>query len=151
MLNSIKKDIVNPGLKMFRRGIALAAVLCGNASLCSLHAEVVSFRNDVMPMLAKAGCSAGVCHGNKYGKGGFKLSLRGQDPDVDYVTLTREMFARRVDPFEPEKSLLLLKPTTQVAHEGGQRFKRNSEEYEILRRWIVLGTPDDSATASKLK
>src|SRR5947209_17849142 len=79
----------------------------------------VSFRNDVMAVLSKAGCSAGTCHGNKNGKGGFKLSLRGQEPDVDYVTLTRDLFARRIDPMEPQQSLILLKPTTQVAHEGG--------------------------------
>src|SRR6185436_2145160 len=107
------KGVVNPSLSSVSRGHLLAAVLLWAAAQTMARAEVVSCRNDVMPVLAKAGCSAGVCHGNKYGKGGFKLSLRGQDPDVDYVTLTREMFARRVDPFEPEKSLLLLKPTTQ--------------------------------------
>src|SRR5438270_13284175 len=53
-------------------------------------ATPVSFRNDVMPVLSKAGCNAGACHGNKSGKGGFKLSLRGQDPGVDYETLTRD-------------------------------------------------------------
>src|SRR5436190_9654782 len=150
MANSTKKDAVNPEARNTRRSCVLAAALFFAAAF-SASAEVVSFRNDVMAVLAKAGCSAGVCHGNKYGKGGFKLSLRGQDPDADFVTLTREMFARRVDPFEPEKSLLLLKPTTQVMHEGGKRFKRNSEEYELLRKWIVLGMPDDSATAPKLK
>src|SRR4051794_19831265 len=31
----------------------------------------VSFRNDVMAVFSKAGCSAGTCHGNKNGKGGF--------------------------------------------------------------------------------
>src|SRR3989441_10276647 len=84
----------------------------------------VSFRNDVMAVLSKAGCSAGTCHGNKNGKGGFKLSLRGQDADIDYASLTRDMFARRVNSFEPEESLLLLKPTSQIAHEGGRRFAR---------------------------
>src|SRR6185436_3423460 len=139
MLNSIKKDIVNPGLKMFRRGIALAAVLCGNASLCSLHAEVVSFRNDVMPVLAKAGCSSGVCHGNKYGKGGFKLSLRGDDPQADFDVLTRDLSGRRANHLDPGRSLLLLKPTMEVPHEGGRRFKPGSPEHDVLRRWIASG------------
>src|SRR2546422_10583153 len=111
----------------------------------------VSFRNDVMAVLSKAGCSAGTCHGNKNGKGGFKLSLRGQDPDVDYLTLTRDLFARRIDSLEPEQSLILLKPTTQVAHEGGLRFKKDSEEYEILRRWIAQGMPNDLGSAPKLE
>src|SRR3954470_13955105 len=81
-----------------------------------------SFGNDVMAVLSKSGCNAGACHGNKNGKGGFKLSLRGQDPAEDYAALTRDAFARRVDPIDPDRSLLLLKPTTQLAHEGGKRF-----------------------------
>jgi len=111
----------------------------------------VSFRNDLMAVLSKAGCSAGTCHGNKNGKGGFKLSLRGQDPDVDYLTLTRDLFARRTDPMEPQQSLILLKPTAQVAHEGGLRFKKDSEEYEILSRWIAQGMPNDLGSAPKLE
>src|SRR5437868_926418 len=101
------------------------------------ESRTVSFRNDVMAVLSKAGCNAGTCHGNKNGKGGFKLSLRGQDPTMDYRTLTRDLFSLRVNPLEAEQSLILLKPTTQVAHEGGLRFKKGSEEFEILRRWIA--------------
>jgi hypothetical protein len=104
-----------------------------------------------MAVLSKAGCNAGTCHGNKNGKGGFKLSLRGQDPDVDYLTLTRDSLARRIDPLEPEESLLLLKPNTQVAHEGGLRFKKESEEYAIIRGWIAQGMPNDLASAPKLE
>jgi uncharacterized protein DUF1553/uncharacterized protein DUF1549 len=111
----------------------------------------VSFRNELMAVLSKAGCSAGTCHGNKNGKGGFKLSLRGQDPEIDYLTLTRDLFARRISPLEPEQSLILLKPTTQVAHEGGLRFKKDTLEYEILRRWIAEGMPNDLASAAKLQ
>src|SRR5438094_9021799 len=89
----------------------------------------VSFRHEVEPIISKAGCNAGTCHGNKYGKGGFKLSLRGQDPDLDLLALTRDNFARRVNSFEPEQSLIMLKATSQVAHEGGQRFTKGSEGY----------------------
>src|SRR5678809_1428148 len=64
----------------------------------------VSFHNDVMAVLSKAGCNAGACHGNKTGKGGFKLSLRGQDPEQDYLVLTRDTFARRTNPIDPDQS-----------------------------------------------
>jgi hypothetical protein len=111
----------------------------------------ISFRNDVMAVLSKAGCNAGTCHGNKNGKGGFKLSLRGQDQDVDYATLTRDLFSRRINPLEPEQSLMLLKPTQQVAHEGGLRFKPGTEEFEILRRWVAEGLPNDVSTAPRLE
>src|SRR6266566_5858772 len=110
----------------------------------------ISFRNDVMAVLSKAGCNAGACHGNKSGKGGFKLSLRGQDPDLDYLALTSDLSGRRTNPIEPEKSLILLKPTTQVAHEGGLRFRADSPEYQILRRWIANRTPRDSASTPAL-
>ena len=77
----------------------------------------VSFGNDVMAVLSKAGCNMGVCHGNKYGKGGFKLSLRGDDPGWDFSVLSRDLNGRRVNPLEPDASLLLLKATMQVPHQ----------------------------------
>src|SRR5258706_6823946 len=86
--------------------------------------SAVSFQNDVIAVLSKAGCNAGSCHGNQNGKAGFKLSLRGQDPEFDYNVLTRDAYARRTNPLDPDQSLVLLKPTTQLAHEGWQRFKR---------------------------
>jgi Protein of unknown function (DUF1549)/Protein of unknown function (DUF1553) len=113
--------------------------------------NAVSFRNEVMAVLGKAGCNAGTCHGNKNGKGGFKLSLRGQDPEADYLALTRDAFARRVNPVEPERSMILLKPTARIAHEGGLRFTRGAPEYEILRRWILAGLPNDLESAPRLE
>jgi hypothetical protein len=131
----------------------LLLLLCSlvSAPLLASADQPVSFQNDVMAVLSKAGCNAGTCHGNKNGKGGFKLSLRGQDPDLDYTTLTHDYFARRVDPFTPANSLILLKPTTQIAHEGGLRFKTNSIEYDKLVRWIGDGLKSDLATAPKLQ
>src|ERR1051326_1088410 len=111
----------------------------------------VSFRNDVMAVLSKAGCNAGQCHGNANGKAGFKLSLRGQDPAWDYDALTRDMFGRRTNPEDSDQSLILLKPTTQIAHEGGQRFKQDSGEYQILRAWIAEGMPSDPPDTPALK
>jgi len=104
----------------------------------------VSFRHEVMAVLAKAGCASGPCHGNRAGKGGFKLSLRGEDPAADYLTLTTGLAGRRLNFAQPDQSLLLLKPTTDVAHEGGARFNPDSPEYDLLRRWIAARSPDDS-------
>src|SRR5438477_3258869 len=117
----------------------------------NMAGDAVAFRNEVEPVLAKAGCNAGTCHGNKYGKGGFKLSLRGQDPELDLLALTRDGFARRINPFEPEQSLILLKATTQVAHEGGLRFKKGSDEYDLIRRWIAEGAHEDAPGTPTLK
>lgn len=113
-------------------------------------AAEISFRNDVMAALSKAGCNLGTCHGNARGKGGFQISLRGQDPTRDYLVLTRDWVARRTNPSDPDHSLLLLKPTMQIAHEGGRRFNVDSAEYRVLREWIASGTPDDPADQPRL-
>src|SRR5579885_223844 len=107
----------------------------------------VSFRNDVMAVLSRAGCNAGACHGNLNGKGGFRLSLRGQDPAFDLSSLTRDMRGRRTDPASPDQSLVLRKPTGRVPHEGGVRFPVQSTEYAVLRQWIAGGCrPDPEGT-----
>ena len=129
----------------------LFALLLGTTLPAGESPRQISFRNDVMAVLSKAGCNAGQCHGNANGKAGFKLSLRGQDADWDYNALTRDMFGRRTDPEAADQSLILLKPTTQIAHEGGQRFKQDSEEYKILRAWVAEGMPYDPPNAPTLK
>ncbi len=100
-----------------------------------------SFRNHVQPVLAKAGCSAGACHGAAAGQNGFKLSLRGYDDEGDYLTLTRRAMGRRIVPSDPARSLILLKPTTAVPHKGGKRFEMGSIDYQVLAEWIASGTP----------
>jgi hypothetical protein len=114
-------------------------------------AQTPSFHNEVMAVLSKAGCNQGVCHGNRSGKGGFRLSLRGQDPRADYLALTHDQQGRRVDRLDPQASLLLRKPTLAIAHEGGRRFAIGSREYQILRDWIAAGAPSDDSSAPRLQ
>src|ERR1700761_3796536 len=114
------------------------------APATSTRAEDVSFRRDVMPVLAKAGCSAGTCHGNLTGKGGFKLSLRGEAPDLDYLVPPHYQFARRINRLDPESSLILRKATASIPHEGGRRFSEDSPEYHTLLTWIRAGLPQAS-------
>ncbi|MFN5896541.1 MAG: hypothetical protein ACK48Y_03390, partial [Planctomyces sp.] len=122
--------------------------LCVAACGVVVAGEVPSFRNEVMAVLSRSGCSLGTCHGNQNGKGGLRLSLRGQDPDLDYLTLTRSLGARRVNVQQPEESLLLRKPLLQVPHEGGRRFGVESLEYRVLRDWIGAGMPRDGAAGA---
>jgi Protein of unknown function (DUF1553)/Protein of unknown function (DUF1549) len=111
----------------------------------------VPFRNDVQAVLTRAGCNAGACHGNLNGKGGFKLSLKGEDADADRTALTRGMLGRRTDTQNPTDSLVLQKATGQVPHEGGARFSILSTEYSVLRRWIETGALPDPEGTPKLK
>ena len=110
-----------------------------------------SFRRDVVPLLSKAGCNMGACHGNLSGKGGFRLSLRGDDPEFDFQSLSHDQFGRRLNRLAPEQSLAFLKPTTRVPHEGGLRFPRGSVEAVTLLRWIGSGGRDDRNTASLVR
>ena len=112
----------------------------------------VSFKHDTLPLLSKLGCSSGSCHGAPHGKGGFRLSLRAFDPTLDEYTLTREELGRRTNPLQPAASLLLAKPAMAVAHEGGRRFRKGDEYYNLLRDWIAEGckVQTDEPTCVKL-
>src|SRR6266566_2867795 len=100
----------------------------------------IHFVRDVQPVLSKLGCNAGTCHGAAKGKNGFKLSLRGYDPEFDYQALINDLSGRRFNRVNVDESLMLLKPTAEVPHEGRQPLKPGSREYDILRQWIVEGT-----------
>jgi hypothetical protein len=100
-----------------------------------------SFRNHVIPMLTKIGCNSGACHGALAGKGGFKLSLRGYAPEIDYFVLTRQAGGRRVDRVEPAQSLVLRKPTMTVNHGGGLKIELGSQDFQVLADWIASGAP----------
>lgn len=99
----------------------------------------VDFERHVMGLLGKMGCDAGSCHGSFQGKGGMRLSLFGYDSELDYRSLTRNLQGRRVNLFEPERSLILLKATGRLDHGGGQRFSADSWQYRTLRDWIAAG------------
>jgi hypothetical protein len=113
----------------------------------SVFAEPVSYRREVVPLLTKLGCNSGPCHGNLTGKGGLKLSLRGEDPARDWYVLTHEAGGRRVSMANAEESLMLTKPSGLIAHEGGIRFKVGDESSSLLLRWIQQGAEDDSGQA----
>ncbi len=100
-----------------------------------------TFLRDVMPVINKVGCTNGVCHGAAKGKNGFKLSLRGYDPEFDYQSLLYDMSSRRFNRADPSQSLMLAKPTQQLAHEGGMRLKLGSLYYNQILNWIAEGVP----------
>src|SRR5262245_4693493 len=106
------------------------------------EANSPSFRNHVIPILTRAGCNSGACHGALAGKGGLKLSLRGYDLDADHFVLTRQALGRRIDREAPAKSLMLLKPTTAIPHGGGLKLDVKSPEYRVLAEWIANGAQE---------
>lgn len=105
----------------------------------------VSFINDVIPVLTRAGCNQGICHGAAAGKAGFKLSLRGYAPEIDYNAIVRLAKGRRINLAHPEQSMLLRKPLLETPHIGGKALERGSVEYSILMRWLSAGAPPPDA------
>jgi Protein of unknown function (DUF1549)/Protein of unknown function (DUF1553) len=138
---------VFPGLLFWS---ATAATAASGTAPPRAKAAHTSFLYDVHPILSKAGCNQGTCHGNANGKGGLKLSLRGADPAQDYYSLVAEALGRRVNRAAPARSLMLRKPTAALPHSGGQRFRVGSREYTILMRWLQEGALSDVDTAPKL-
>jgi hypothetical protein len=101
----------------------------------------LDFDTEVLPVLTRAGCNAGSCHGAASGRGGFRLSLWGSDPFTDYETIVRELEGRRVNLARPARSLLLLKPTRQLAHGGGRRLDPDGDGARRVLAWIEAGAP----------
>ncbi len=110
----------------------------------------VSFVRDVMPVLSRVGCNAGTCHGSAKGKNGFKLSLRGYDLAFDHAQLIDDLAGRRFNRADPDQSLMLLKPTNAVPHEGGFVLEPDADRYKLLRDWIVEGVKSDVGQATRV-
>jgi hypothetical protein len=100
------------------------------------------FGEDIVPILTKAGCNTGGCHGKADGQNGFHLSLFGYDPSGDYRALTREQGGRRLSPLAPDRSLLVQKASGRVPHGGGLRLAPTSTECQTLVAWIKAGAPE---------
>lgn len=110
-----------------------------------------SFRNHVQSVLTRNGCNSGPCHGAAAGKKGFKLSLRGYDPDYDFSSLTRQASGRRINPLHPEQSLLLTKPAMVVPHKGGLKLPADSEDFRVLAEWVAQGLVPPEPTDAKIE
>ena len=129
---------------LFRSMVLMFGVLSAGfakPSLKSTPQKPVSFLNDVIPALTRAGCNQGACHGAAIGKGGFKLSLRGFAPEIDHLAIVHLAKGRRINLLAPEKSLFLQKPLLELPHIGGKALKKGTQEYTILLRWLLQGAP----------
>jgi hypothetical protein len=114
--------------------------------------QPVDFVREVVPILGKIGCNQGTCHGSQAGRAGFKLSLRGYDPLFDYRALVDDVSGRRFNRALPAQSLMLLKPTQGVPHEGGFLFSEESRNYKTLYQWIAEGCVyKDTSRVTKLE
>ncbi len=112
-----------------------------------------SFALDLEGIFTRQGCNDSHCHGSVKGRGGFKLSSQAGNPREDHRWIVRggtfQIYSPesagpetpRIRPEAPEKSLLLLKPTLQLPHGGGQQLDPAGPEYQALLQWIGRGAP----------
>ena len=105
----------------------------------TVKSDPPSFVRDVLPILSKAGCNAGACHAKAEGQNGFRLTVFSFDPLTDHREITQEARGRRIFPASPDESLLPLKATLTVPHEGGERIEKNSAAYRTIVQWIRGG------------
>jgi hypothetical protein len=132
-------------------GVLLFASLWSDPTWGGEPESSVSFNHEIVPILTKAGCNAGACHAKAGGgQNGFQLSLLGYEPDEDYEALVKGARGRRVFPAAAEKSLLLLKATGELPHGGGARLEVDSEQYNVIKRWIELGMPQSPESEPQL-
>src|SRR5262245_53354214 len=115
-------------------------------------ARPVTFAREIEGILTKRGCNDSTCHGGVKGRGGFRLSVYGVYPREDYkavveggtfrvLTVDDSPKRPRIDVSQPEKSLVVLKPTFGVPHEGGARFEVGSSDYATIVNWVRSGAP----------
>lgn len=151
------------GIAMAHACILRAGVLAGVLTILvssSLYAEPirlpdgrtlveVNFERHVHALLDRQGCNGGACHGSSQGRGGgFNLSLFAEAPERDHTAILHTSRGRLVNFIDPDQSLLLLKPTRQVGHDGGVRLVKDSWEYRTLRRWLTDGAPRDPGSGT---
>lgn len=122
--------------------LVLCVSVCGSSATNGGEADLadtVDFDSQVIPVLTKAGCNSGACHGAAVGRGGFRLSLYGSRPQFDYESIAWELEGRRINRWRPEDSLLLQKPTGWKDHGGDIRLDEDQAGYAILKQWIAQG------------
>ncbi|MFP6677571.1 MAG: DUF1549 domain-containing protein [Pirellulaceae bacterium] len=116
-----------------------AFVLLLTAITAANGEATVNFDNHVIPVLTKAGCNTGACHGAAVGRGGFRLSLYGGDPAFDYRSIVLELEGRRVNLAHPDESLIVLKSTESIDHGGGYILEDDGPGAARLIDWIRQG------------
>lgn len=108
-------------------------------------ARPVDFDSEIIPILTKAGCNAGACHGAAAGQAGFHLSLWGADPPSDYDAIVHAFEGRRINFARPELSLILSKPGGELDHGGGVVLPEGDLGAARVKSWILSRAPRGSS------
>lgn len=137
----MRKEIRNEQKQAQRRNASWTVPLRSGMPAAPSSVKRISFLNDIEPILTRAGCNQGACHGSQFGKGGFKLSLAAYDPQWDHESIVRQSSGRRISPAAPLSSLVLRKAALELPHSGGLKIPRGSGDYAVIARWLREGAP----------
>lgn len=164
LTHHVRYLVVNPGVVRVNALGLIEAVgegkteilVLGKGPLGKIPVEVrgikvsapVSFDQQIIPLLTKATCNSGGCHGKAEGQNGFKLSVFGFDTLADHQSLIAEGRGRRILPSSPENSMLVLKATGRLPHGGGRKIVEGSLAHQRLVRWIREGMHFETAEIS---
>jgi hypothetical protein len=107
------------------------------------------FAERVYPVLHAVQCER--CHTDNGVASETRLEFPEDDAGHDRITAFGLSLIDLINRSDPERSLLLRKPTKRVKHTGGQRIKPGSEEEKVLRSWIdyLANLPDDQVRQAR--
>jgi hypothetical protein len=119
--------------------IALAAAICAAFTAAAFGQDVQPttesfFAEQLYPLLHAAQCVR--CHSDNGVASETELAFPSSEASAEQVVAFGLSLIDLLDRQNPERSLLLMKPTNRVKHTGGQRIKPGSEEEKTLRLWI---------------
>jgi hypothetical protein len=109
-------------------------VIAFTFSTVAAQAQPLVFRDQVYPVLEKAGCRS--CHNPEGVASPTRLHFPEKNVSAARINAFGDSLVELVDRNDPEKSLLLLKPTLRVGHAGGEKITKASPEEATLRAWV---------------
>ena len=124
--------------------VAVPAAFTPAASAQSTRAEDESFFVEHLhPVLHAVQCEQ--CHNDNGVASETRLEFPDTNADKAQITAFGLKLMDLVDRQNPERSLLLRKPTNRTKHTGGQRIKPGSDEERALLGWInyLAGLSDE--------
>src|SRR5438876_4847896 len=132
---------------MRKRRLLFLSSAVATALLADAASQGIRFREDVYPILEKAGCDA--CHNPNGVASVTRLQFPEQGSPEAQIEEFGDSLRRFVDSADPENSLLLKKPTNRVPHVGGKRIAPGSSDEAVLRAWVrhLAAVPPASLSA----
>lgn len=92
------------------------------------------FAQKLYPIMEEAQCR--LCHSSTGVAATTRLDIPRPDATSEEIQAFGLSLRELIDPDDPEKSLLLNKPTLRIPHTGGERIPQDSEKEKILREWV---------------